>query len=80
MFAQTELRLLPAPVERSLEFMVLRALGDPGVVPCPVCGGHLDEITGGVACTACGSEIVRCDAGVDRAYDNVVFLEPAVSD
>lgn len=80
MFAQTELRLVPAPTERSLEFLVLRALGDPGVVPCPVCGGHLDEIAGGVSCGSCGSEIVRGEVDADAAYDNVVFLEPAVSD
>ena len=49
----------PTSYERSLQFVVLRALGDPGVAPCPVCGGHLDEITAGVACAGCGSEIVR---------------------
>ena len=36
---QTELPLAPRPRERTLEFVVLSALGDPGVVPCPICRG-----------------------------------------
>lgn len=72
---QTQLRLVPPPVERTLEFSVLRALGDPGVAPCPVCGGHLGEVAGGVACDACGTEILRGIEEPDTEWDNVVYLE-----
>jgi hypothetical protein len=51
-------------------------LGDPGVVPCPVCAGRLHEVPDGVACEGCGSEIVRgIEDEDDAALDNVVFLD-----
>lgn len=75
---QVELPLAPAPPERSLEFVVLRALGDPGVVPCPVCGGRTDEIAGGVSCVDCGTEIAR-DRD-DEELDNLILLDAALAD
>ncbi len=76
---QIELRLVPAPVERTLEFTILRALGDPGVVPCPICRGHLRQMPGGVACERCGCEILRGAEDDEEGRDNVMFMDRLAS-
>lgn len=74
---QTELRLTPPPAERSLEFVILQALADPGVVRCPICRGRTQEVPGGVECFECGSQIVRDDSENSQTADaeGVMFLE-----
>jgi hypothetical protein len=62
------------PRERTLEFVVLSALGDPGVVPCPICRGRMQEVGGGVACEQCGCEILRGFEDDDADQQNVVSI------
>jgi hypothetical protein len=57
-----------------LEFVVLSALGDPGVVPCPICRGRMQEVGGGVACEQCGCEILRGFEDDDADQQNVVSI------
>jgi hypothetical protein len=71
---QTALPLAPRPRERTLEFVVLSALGDPGVVPCPICRGRMQEVGGGVACEQCGCEILRGFEDDDADQQNVVSI------
>jgi len=49
--------------QRTLAFIALQAIADPGVVPCIVCGGVTDAHPHGVVCRACGSELRR-DAAI----------------
>ncbi len=62
------LRLFPIEVQdnrgRSLEDVVLEAMADSEHGVCPVCGGSLGPVAGGVRCGACGSEIL---AGAEPA-------------
>lgn len=47
------------PGGRTLEFAVLQAIADPGVVPCLVCGGRTEEAADTVGCIMCGSTLER---------------------
>ena len=70
---QPALPLAPRPRQRPLDFVVLSALGDPGVVPCPICRGRMQEVGGGVACEQCGCEILRGFED-DADHENVVSI------